>query len=108
MRRLAIASALVLAIAGCAHQAPDPQESTNTARVEGKIVKACAASGLFKPVELAVEGAIEAALPIAALPIAVVNAGVHLVCVNPHAWAHDISTVEWVVRNLRQRASDRI
>lgn len=108
MSRLAIASALLLAIAGCAHQAPDPQESTNTARVEGKISRACVASGLFKPAELAVEGLLEAALPIAALPIAVVNAGVHLVCANPHGWAHDISTVEWVVRNLRQRARDRI
>ncbi len=64
--------------------------------VVARIVSACTQSGLFK----AVDGTLSAAVPAAALPIMLVNAGVDKVCSNPTLFASDISTVEWVVKNL--------
>jgi hypothetical protein len=46
-------------------------------------------------------GALEIAVPAAALAVAVVEAGVEKVCADPQRFAGDVSTVEWVVKNLR-------
>jgi hypothetical protein len=82
-----------LALAACGPMQPaDPA-------VTARIVAACTQSGLFK----AVDGAVTVALPAAALPVMVINAGVDIVCANPERFAADISTVEWVVRNLPRR-----
>jgi hypothetical protein len=62
-----------------------------------RIVTACTGSGLFK----LAGGALEIAVPATALPVAVVNAGVDKVCADPARFAGDVSTVEWVVKNLR-------
>ncbi len=81
---------IAFALAACVPQQPaDPA-------VTGRIVRACTASGLFK----AVDGAVTMAVPAAALPVMVVNAGVDIVCADPARFAADISTAEWVVRNL--------
>ncbi len=81
-------------VAGCGitPQSANPE-------VVQRIVAACTASGLFK----AVDGALSAAVPAAALPVMVINAGVDRVCADPQRFAGDISTVEWVVRNLAAR-----
>ena len=92
MKRLHV-FVIAAALAACGPMQPaDPA-------VTARIVAACTASGLFK----AVDGAVTMAVPAAALPVMVVNAGVDLVCADPARFAADISTVEWVVRNLPQR-----
>jgi hypothetical protein len=85
----------VLLLASCQpgpieRQPPDPA-------VVARIVAACTGSGLFK----LAGGALEIAVPATALPVAVINAGVDKVCANPEQFAGDVSTVEWVVKNLR-------
>jgi hypothetical protein len=83
-----------LALAGCAVQ-PQPGDPAVTARIVG----ACVDSGLFK----IADGLVAAAVPAASLPIAVVNAGVDRVCANPAAFSADISTAEWVAKNLASK-----
>jgi hypothetical protein len=92
-----IAGYLLLAV-GAVLQGCGPMRPADPA-VTARIVAACTQSGLFK----AVDGAVTVALPAAALPVMVINAGVDIVCANPARFAADISTVEWVVRNLPQR-----
>jgi hypothetical protein len=86
---------LILALlAGCsgAGIVAQPADPAATAR----IVAACTASGLFK----AVDGAFSAAVPAAAMPVMAVNAGVDIVCRDPARFAADLSTAEWVAKNL--------
>ncbi len=90
MRGTSRVLALTALLAACGPMQPaDPA-------VTARIVAACTASGLFK----AVDGAVAMAVPAAALPVMVVNAGVDIVCRDPSRFAADISTVEWVVKNL--------
>jgi hypothetical protein len=57
----------------------------------------CAATGLFR-----IGGdVIKVACPIAALPVAWVEAGVDEVCANPDVYAKQIGTVEWLIKNTR-------
>ena len=97
----AAAVGLLLLLVGCATP-PNPHQVTDDERIEAKIVRYCVESGLFKPVIATGEAIAEAALPIAAAPISVYEAGVHLVCANPHAYAHEVGVVEWVVKNLAE------
>ena len=90
--RLSAAPAALLLLASCSAIPQQPADPAVTAR----IVAACAASGMFK----AVDGALSAAVPVAALPVMVINAGVDVVCGDPARFAADVSTVEWVVKNL--------
>ena len=83
---------LLLAACGTMMQPADP-------KVTADILSACTRSGWFKMVD----GLVAAAVPAASLPIAVLNAGVDRVCADPERFAADISTVEWVVRNLRSK-----
>jgi mannose/fructose/N-acetylgalactosamine-specific phosphotransferase system component IIC len=96
MKRILMSCVALLSVAGCgalpAVQPADPA-------VAAKIAAACAASGWFK----VVEGAVTIALPVAALPAAVLNAGVAIVCADPARFAADISTVEWVIKNLPKK-----
>jgi len=96
----AAAAGLVLLLVGCAQLPVNPHQVTDEERVEAKIVRACTASGLFRPAIRTGEALLEAAVPIATVPVAVAEAGVHLVCAQPALFAHEISTVEWVVKNL--------
>jgi hypothetical protein len=97
-RTLALTSVLLLA--GCASPSPGPgpvgPPTADPATVT-RIVAACTNSGLFK----LAGGAIGVAVPVAALPVAVVNAGVEKVCADPQRFADDVTTVEWVAKNLR-------
>lgn len=90
----ALACAALLVLAACS---TPPDE-----RVE-RLVRICAASGLFK----AVGGAAAIAVPVAALPIAVVNAGVDIVCANPERFVKDVGTADWLAKNLAQPKKDR-
>jgi hypothetical protein len=89
------ALAALFLLAGC-QPPPGPPPPPDPA-VVARIVTACTGSGLFK----LAGGALEIAVPATALPVAVVNAGVDKVCADPARFAGDVSTVEWVVKNLR-------
>jgi hypothetical protein len=103
-RTLALAGVLVLA--GCTGPSPGPGPSSGPGLVGPptadpatvqRIVAACTNSGLFK----LASGALDVAVPAATLPVAVVNAGVDKVCADPKRFADDVTTVEWVAKNLR-------
>ena len=96
MKRLIL---LAVVLSGCSSMSSVPSRPANPA-VVAKIVAACTARGLFRPVIVAGETVAEAAVPVAALPIGLVRAGVDLVCANPSRFAADISTVEWVAKNI--------
>ncbi len=83
---------LLLAACGTALQPGDPA-------VTARIIAACTESGLFK----LVDGGVAMAVPAAGLPIAVINAGVDRVCADPAAFSADISTTEWVAKNLASK-----
>lgn len=99
MLKRGAAAGLLLLLVGCTVP-PNPHQAGDDERVEAKILRACTASGLFRPAIATGEALLEAAVPIATLPVAVVEAGVHLVCAQPHLFAHKISSVEWTVKNL--------
>jgi len=90
--------AVLLFFVGC-QTSTEPPPPPDPAVVQ-RILQACTASGFFK----LAGGALEIAVPAAALPVAVVNAGVEQVCANPQRFAGDVSTVEWVVKNLHTAA----
>jgi hypothetical protein len=87
-----------VALSGCAMPPPDDARLiADTARIQGKIETICLGSGLFKTAD----GVVSMLVPAANLPVMLVNAGVDAVCAHPAAFAHDASTVEWLVRNLK-------
>ncbi len=88
-----LAVALLVALAGCAGIVQQPADPAVTAR----IVAACTQSGMFKMAS----GLALSAVPAGPLASAVINAGVDRVCADPASFSADISTVEWVVMNLR-------
>ncbi len=95
--KLGTSCAALLMLAACAAvpmQPPDPA-------VTQRIAEACLGSGLFKVgVGLGLS-----LIPAGALPAQVIEAGVDRVCADPAHFAGDISTVEWVVRNMRSRGT---
>ena len=97
MKRPAVA--LPLLLSGCGTIQMQPADPVMVQR----IVSACLQSGLFK----AADGMVAAAFPVAALPIMLINAGVDRVCANPALFAADLSTAEWVVRNISSVLRDR-
>lgn len=72
--------------------------------VAHRIVQACTASGLFKTVA----GFALAAVPAGPLASSVIDAGVDRVCADPQRFAGDISTVEWVAKNLAAAVRSRL
>jgi hypothetical protein len=95
-----LALAGILLLGGCASPGAGPgpsQQATADPATVQRIVAACTNSGLFK----LAGGALDIAVPAATLPVAVVNAGVEKVCANPQQFADDVSTVDWVAKNLR-------
>jgi hypothetical protein len=81
--------------------ADQPRVAADAAKVEAGIVRACLGSGLFK----VADGLFAAALPVASLPVSILNAGVDQVCADPHRFAQDAGTAEWVVKNLAAKAT---
>jgi hypothetical protein len=88
----------VLFFTGCQPAAVQRQPADPA--VVQRILAACTQSGLFK----LAGGALEIAVPAATLPVAVVNAGVDKVCADPERFAADVSTVEWVLKNLPRKS----
>ena len=92
MRTVLIIGA-VLALAACFGSTGAPPRDP---KVVERIVKVCMGSGLFK----IVDGAVALAVPAASIPIALSNAGVDKVCMNPETFAADATTVEWLVKQI--------
>jgi hypothetical protein len=83
-------------LVGCS--SPPPQQPADPA-VVARIERVCQDSGLFK----VINGVVVLAVPAASIPVALLNAGVDQVCMNPERFASDISTVQWLVKNLHKR-----
>lgn len=82
-------------LAGCGGVQMQPADPAVTAR----IVTACTADGVFK----AVGGRLVLSMvpvPGGATAAQIVAAGVDRVCADPAAFSADLSTAEWVVKNL--------
>lgn len=69
--------------------------------VVARIERICMSTGLFK----LVDGAIALAVPVASIPIALINAGVDRVCMDPERFASDAATVKWLLKNLNRPES---
>ncbi len=105
MRAIIVALCAALALSAC-NLPPNPDMATDANRIEAKIVRACTASGLFKPVVAIGETMLEAAVPVSVLPVALVNAGVDQVCAMPSVFAGQIGTVEWITTLLVNHLHD--
>lgn len=84
---------LALSLFGCGAVPTQPADPAVTQR----IVQACLASGLFK---MGAGFGLSFAGPPGEIANQVLSAGIDRVCANPAAFAADVSTVEWVARNL--------
>ncbi len=95
MNRKFRAAVLAVSLSSCGGVPVQPADPV----VVQRIVTACLASGLFKDAS---------GFGLSAIPVPMVgevlsrllNAGVDRVCADPARFAGDISTVEWVVKNL--------
>lgn len=93
MKRLATPLLSLALLSGCGAVTMQPADPAVTAR----IAQACLASGLFKT---GVGFGLSFAGPPGEIANQVFSAGVDRVCANPEAFAADVSTVEWVAKNL--------
>jgi hypothetical protein len=86
---------MLLAFTRCGGIVPQPADPAVTAR----IVAACTADGVFKSVGGRL---VLSMVPVPGVATAdqIVAAGVDRVCADPAAFSADLSTVEWVVKNL--------
>jgi hypothetical protein len=64
-----------------------------------RIVAICTTSGFFK----VVNGTIALAYPPAQIPAQILDYGIDQVCTDPERFASDISTVEWLLKNMPRR-----
>lgn len=104
MNRIAIVAPL-LALGACSSLSAMPTvPASDTARIEARIVSACVADGAFRPV---VKAGVTIAVPVATVPLGILDAGIDIVCKNPERFANDIGTAEWVVKNIRDVLSKR-
>ena len=92
--RLLTMTALAAVLAGVAacsvvRQPADPA-------VVNRIVAICTTSGFFK----VVNGTIALAYPPAQIPAQILDYGIDQVCMHPERFASDISTVEWLLKNM--------
>lgn len=96
-------------LTSCAGGPPVPATAqaavdAQAAVIEGRIARLCVGSGLFVMLNSAVTSAVP--VPGLALAAQLVNAGVDRVCAAPAMFAHDASTVEWLIKNgLKQRSA---
>ena len=89
---LSAVSCVVLLLSACTSVQQQPADPDVVARIE----RICTASGFFK----LVNGAVVLAVPAAAIPIALLNAGVDQVCLDPERFAGDAATLKWLAKNL--------
>jgi hypothetical protein len=82
-------------LTACSNVTPQPANPSVTA----KIVHICTASGFFK----VINGIVVLAYPVSATPIAILNAGIDKVCTNPEKFSSDLSTVDWLLKNMPRR-----
>lgn len=85
---------LALFLASCSAVQRQPADPGVVTRIES----ICMSTGLFK----FVDGVIALAVPIASVPIALINAGVDQVCMDPERFASDKATVKWLIKNIHQ------
>ena len=90
--QLSAVSGIVLLLSACTPVQQQPADPDVVARIE----RICTASGFFK----LVNGAVVLAVPAAAIPIALLNAGVDKVCLDPERFAADAATLKWLAKNL--------
>lgn len=74
--------------------------ATTPETVEAKIVKTCTYSGFFAA---AGTGAV-LVVPMAALPVSLLHAGVVTICADPAAYAHDAAAVANALAAFKQAA----
>jgi hypothetical protein len=84
---LAVTAALLTACV-----APQPADPATVA----KITRICMASGFFH----LVNGGLALVYPV---PARLLDYGIDQVCMNPERFASDVSTVEWLLKNLPSR-----
>ena len=91
----AVALPLILAACGVVVQPADPA-------VTARIVAACTVDGVFKNLGGRL---VLSMVPVPGVATAdqLIAAGVDIVCTNPAAFSADLSTAEWVIRNIRVR-----
>ncbi len=93
MNRKLLAAALAVSLSSCSAVPVQPADPD----VVQRIVTACLASGLFKS---GVGFGLSFAGPPGEIADRVISWGIDRVCADPVRFAGDISTVEWVVKNL--------
>ncbi len=98
MRLLSSITALSLVLTGCV--SPPPAQPPNP-NVTKRIVEICTHSGFFK----VVNGIVSTAYPAAGLPVSLLDMGIDKVCMNPEKYSSDISTVEWLLRNMPRQTA---
>lgn len=92
---------LCASLAACGGATPTPVvNAADVARIQGRLVQACLASGLFK----LVNGAVVMAVPPAALPANLANAEIDRVCADPALAARNIAQAEAVIAALQAAA----
>jgi hypothetical protein len=69
--------------------------------ITAEIIKACTMDGVFKNFGGRL---VLSMVPVPGVVTAdqILAAGVDKVCVNPEAFSSDVSTVEWVIKNIRK------
>ena len=92
MRRVLLMAVAVGLLASCANITPQPADPVVVRRIEG----ICLASGYFK----FIDGALALAYPPAAVPVEIFNRGVDRVCADPVKFATDVSTIQWLIKNM--------
>ncbi len=96
--RLVLPVFLLSLVAGCTSSPPaQPPNPDVTAR----IVAICTHSGFFK----LLNGVVVLAYPPASLPVSIINMGIDRVCINPEKFSSDVSTVEWLLRNIPRQTA---
>ena len=73
--------------------------------VKADIIAACKYSGFFK---LANDGVSLAPVPGLSIAVKLVNAGIDKVCANPERYAKDASTVEWLLKQFKDLAKEKV
>ena len=97
MNRFILSFGLVLGLWGCGTILSQPQNP----EITKQIVQACVMDGVFKNFGGRLILSM-APVPYVATADQIIAAGVDKVCENPERFSGDVSTVAWVVRNIRK------
>src|SRR6185295_8286311 len=93
---VASAAAAIAALSGCSGIVQQPADPAMVARIRA----ACMADGVFKDMGGRL---VLSMIPVPGVATAdrIISMGIDIVCANPERFAADLSTAEWVIRNLR-------